>query len=143
MSKASFLLTAALGLGMAAIGRAEDSGKAGAPAACKACVTVKTCSRVSACEAFRHRFCDWLTYQPLSHPGPCACQLHRAHCCQPPLYAYFFCNSASAPTSCGTGVVIFEVPEASCACAPKKPLISKTPDKAVQTTSTTETKTKQ
>ena len=42
-----------------------------------------------------HRFCEWLTYRPLTRPCLCDCCHHCTGCCYPPLYTFFLCQGCN------------------------------------------------
>jgi hypothetical protein len=55
-----------------------------------------------------HRFCEWLTYKPLTRPCLCDCCHHKCGCCYPPLYTFFLCQDCNGPYGhggppCGCG----------------------------------------
>jgi hypothetical protein len=54
-----------------------------------------------------HRFCEWLTYKPLTRPCLGDCCHHCCGCCYPPLYTFFLCQGCNrgpyGPGPCGCG----------------------------------------
>ena len=50
-----------------------------------------------------HRFCEWLTYKPLTRPCLGDCCHHCCGCCYPPLYTFFLCQGCNGQGPYGHG----------------------------------------
>jgi hypothetical protein len=122
MRKACVMLAAAVWILATTACRGEEPAAPVTPVAAVATAKGKNCpcrcSSRSSCRAFCHRLCDWLTYQPLSRPGPCGCCLKSPQCCRPPLFAFFLGNCCLSPVAGDTAFVNWEEPATNGKCCP-------------------------
>ena len=85
-----------------------------------------------------HRFCEWLTYRPLTRPCLCDCCHHCTGCCYPPLYTFFLCQHcngyppamAHGGPACTCGAPVpnppAAAPDPNAAAAPASPAVQQT-----------------
>jgi len=111
MRKAPALLAVAVWVLATSRGSAGEAATPGQqPVAGVVTFEAKSCSCWTSSRASCHRFCDWLTYQPLHHSCACNYCLKAPLCCHPPLFAFFLSYCGLAPVAHGTAVMMWEEP---------------------------------